>query len=93
MYCDHSHGRIRPYIPKTFRRDIFNKFHNLSHPGIRATTKLITSQVVWPGINKDVHTWARNCLNCQKSKIHRHIKSPVASYGDPTHVLITLISI
>ena len=33
---------------------MFNSLHNLSHPGIRATQKLITSRFVWPGINSDV---------------------------------------
>lgn len=95
VFCDHSHGLIRPYIPLSLRKQVFEKFHNLSHPGIRATLKLITSKVVWPGINKDVRTWARNCLNCQKSKIQRHNKPPVGSFNDAEnrfeHIHIDLI--
>lgn len=95
VYCDHSHGLIRPYIPKSLRLQVFENFHNLSHPGIRATLKLITSKFVWPGINKDVRLWSRSCLSCQKGKIQRHTKSPVGTIKDPDarfeHIHIDLI--
>ncbi|UYV72720.1 hypothetical protein LAZ67_10000403 [Cordylochernes scorpioides] len=42
IYCDVSTGNPRPFVPENFRRQIFNSLHNLSHPGIRATRKLIT---------------------------------------------------
>ncbi|GFU29985.1 retrovirus-related Pol polyprotein from transposon 17.6 [Nephila pilipes] len=40
LYCDVSTGRIRPFAPEFFRREIFNSFHALSQPGIRASLKL-----------------------------------------------------
>lgn len=95
IYCDHSHGLVRPYIPESLRKKVFENFHNLSHPGIRATSKLITSKVVWPGINKDIRLWSRNCINCQKSKVQRHNKSPIGSFDEPStrfeHIHIDLI--
>ncbi|GBN74696.1 hypothetical protein AVEN_46542-1 [Araneus ventricosus] len=44
LYCDVSTNSPRPYIPKSFRSTIFENIHNLSHPGIRATRKLITKR-------------------------------------------------
>ena len=35
--CDVSHGTPCPVVPPSFRRAIFDAFHGLSHPGIRAT--------------------------------------------------------
>ncbi|GBM51745.1 hypothetical protein AVEN_175312-1 [Araneus ventricosus] len=42
LYCDVSTGTVRPYVTKSFRRQIFNHIHNLSHPGVKVTQKLIT---------------------------------------------------
>ncbi|UYV63171.1 hypothetical protein LAZ67_2003343 [Cordylochernes scorpioides] len=41
IYCDVSTGNPRPFVPENFQRQIFNSLHNLSHPGIRPTRKLI----------------------------------------------------
>ena len=43
LICDMSTSRPRPYIPESFRRSVFDSLHGLSHPGIRATQKLLTS--------------------------------------------------
>ncbi|GFS28980.1 transposon Tf2-12 polyprotein [Trichonephila inaurata madagascariensis] len=73
---DCSTKKKRPYIPEAFRRIEFNNINNLAHPGMRTTTKLLTSKFVWPSINKDVRTWARSCIKVQKSKVTRHVQSP-----------------
>lgn len=39
IYCDISTGIIRPFVPINFRKNIFNNFHNLSHPGIKSCVK------------------------------------------------------
>ena len=95
ILCDVSTGTARPYIPETFRRAIFDSLHNLSHPGISATQRLITARFVWPGINKDVRLWAKTCLACQRTKIHRHTKSPLGTFSTPdarfSHVHIDLV--
>lgn len=80
IYCDVSTGFPRPFVPVEFRHKVFESFHNLSHPGIRSTCKLIRKKFVWSSINKDIRDWARACLNCQKSKISRHVKSPIGNY-------------
>ena len=53
------------------------------HPGIRATQFLITQRYVWPNINSNVRRWARSCLQCQRSKVHRHTVSPLATFASP----------
>ncbi|GJQ65324.1 hypothetical protein Trydic_g7440 [Trypoxylus dichotomus] len=50
---DYSTGVLKPYIPLSYRKSIFDSIHNLAHPGINATTKLVRSKYVWPSINKD----------------------------------------
>ena len=83
LLCDVSTGTPRPYVPYKFRKTIFNSLHSLSHPGIRATQKLITTRYVWPNINSDVQKWARSCLQCQRSKVHRHTVSPMSTFATP----------
>ena len=83
IICDTSTGKPRPFVPTQFRRKIFDSFHSLSHPGIRATQRLLTSRFVWPSINKDVRHWTKSCLQCQRSKIQRHTVSPPATFAVP----------
>ena len=62
---------------------MFDSLHCLSHPGIRATLKLISARFVWPGINADVCRWTRSCVQCQRAKIHRHTTAPLSSFPTP----------
>lgn len=79
LYCDVSTPRLRPYIPKDHRFAVFQAMHNLSHPGIRATNRLVRERVVWPTINADINRWAKSCIPCQRSKVHRHTSSPLGT--------------
>ena len=84
LYCDTSTSTKRPLVPLPWRRIVFDSLHGLSHPGIRATQKLITSRFVWPGINADVRRWTRACIQCQRAKIHRHTVTPLVSFPTPS---------
>eukprot|EP00795_Rhopilema_esculentum_P017777 gene17777-biopygen6616 len=83
ILCDMSTSTPRPYVPLSYRRHIFDQLHNLSHPGIRASQKLITERFVWPSINKDVRNWSRSCNQCQAAKIHRHTTAPIGTFLQP----------
>lgn len=78
IYCEISTGIARPYLTEKFRKDAFHAIHNLSHPGLRASRKMIKDRFFWPNMNKDVGLWSKTCINCQKAKINRHTNS---SYG------------
>jgi cleavage and polyadenylation specificity factor subunit 1 len=80
IYCEVSSKRPRPFIPKSFRQAVFNSLHNLSHPGIKSSVKILSENVIWPGIQKDTRLMARNCLSCQKAKVTKHIKSPFDTF-------------
>ncbi len=83
LYCDTSIGTQRPLVLQPWRRTVFNSLHGLSHPGIRATQKLITARFVWPGINSDVRRWTRSCVQCQRAKIQRHTTAPLTPFPTP----------
>ena len=83
LLCDTSTGTQRPLVPLQWRRTVFDSLHGLSHPGIRATQRLITTRFVWPGINADVRRWTRSCIPCQRSKVQRHNVAPLSAFCAP----------
>ena len=83
LVCDMSTGAPRPYIPSELRRTVFDALHSLSHPGVRATQRLITARYVWPKIKSDTRKWAQTCLKCQQSKVHKHTVTPRGTFATP----------
>ncbi|GBN01400.1 Transposon Ty3-I Gag-Pol polyprotein, partial [Araneus ventricosus] len=95
LYCDIRNDIVRPFVPASFRKTVFQSLHNLSHPGIRATKRLIGQRFVWPSMQKDISNWTRSCLDCQRSKVIRHTSSPLQSFHLPSarfdHVHLDLV--
>ncbi|GFY09708.1 hypothetical protein TNCV_3696701 [Trichonephila clavipes] len=95
LICDTSTGTPRPFVPHNFRRTIFEHFHNLAHPGVAASFQLIASRYVWPNMRKTVKDWVQNCIACQRSKVHRHTKTPLGTFALPdarfSHIHVDLI--
>jgi cleavage and polyadenylation specificity factor subunit 1 len=73
LFGDISTGAFRPLVPPAFREAVAASLHSVAHPGVEATVKLVTSKFCWPGIRKFVRRYAQQCLNCQKSKVSRHV--------------------
>ena len=80
VLCEVTGQHPRPYVPAACRRHIFDKFHNLSHPGRNATIRLLTSRYFWPSMRQDIVRWVRECLACQEAKVHRHTRSAPRQY-------------
>jgi len=95
LYCDISSGKPRPYVPSPLRRQVFSSLHSLSHPGTKATAKLVAQRFVWPSIQKDCRTRARASQHCQLSKVSRHIIIPLRDFALPParflHIHIDLV--
>lgn len=95
LWCDMSAATPRPFIPTAFRRAVFHSLHDICHPSIRATQRLLTQRYVWPNINIDVRQWARSCLACQTAKVIRHTKTPTQPFLPPgrrfDHVHLDLV--
>ena len=83
LLCDVSLGFPRPLVPISLRRRIFETLHSLSHPGVRATQKLIAQRYVWHRMKADIATWCRSCLDCQTAKVHHHAQAPVQAIPVP----------
>lgn len=95
IYCETSTGKNRPFVTEPLRHAIFDALHNLSHPSVRASRKLISTRYFWPGENTDIAKWAKSCIACQKSKVHRHTKSELGKFEIPSgrfeHIHIDIV--
>lgn len=80
IFCDISTANVRPYLPEKFRKIAFNSVHNLSHPGIRATRRLMQDRFFWHNMNKDVGRWSKACMQCQVTKVNRHTNSELGTF-------------
>jgi len=93
--CDYSTGAARPLLPPSFRKHVFHMVHNLSHPGIRATRRLLAARYLWPGMNAQVAAWCRDCQQCQRSKVTQQPAAPLQPIAVPSrrfaHVHIDLV--
>lgn len=85
LLCDTSTGHARPLVPGNWRRRVFDVIHGLSHPSVRTTRKLVAAKFVWKGMQKDVGNWSKQCIACQSSKVHTHIKAPLHKFTVPRH--------
>ncbi|CAI5689985.1 unnamed protein product [Oreochromis niloticus] len=91
LLCDVSTGRPRPVVPLSWRCRVFDSVHALSHPGVRASVKLVSARFVWPGLRKTVKEWAAASIPCQHSKIHRHTQAPLEPFRVPVICLDALL--
>jgi cleavage and polyadenylation specificity factor subunit 1 len=80
---DVSTNIFRPLVPSSFQKAIFEHMHSLGHPGIKATRRLISSRFVWSHMATDINQWTKECIPCQKAKIHHHVSPPPPSHPNP----------
>ena len=83
LCCDVSTGSPRPLVPASRRKEVFDLLHGLSHPGIKTTQKLIGAKFVWHGLNKQVKAWTKECIPCQRAKVHTHTRAPLEKFEVP----------
>ena len=83
IIVDVSNGPARPYVPQTWRRRIFDIVHGLGHPGVQRTREAVAAKFVWPGMRHEVGRWARECIDCQRAKVTRHIVPNIGEFEVP----------
>ena len=95
LWFDSSSGRHRPLVPLSWKKKVFSAIHNLSHPGIRATRRLVSSRFVWRGMAADVGLWCRECADCQRAKVTSQPSAPIQPISVParrfTHLHLDLV--
>lgn len=71
--CDISNNMVRYILPINFRKRVFEIFHFQAHPSAKALYRTFKKKYVWPFMERDIAKWSKGCLNCQASKVGRHI--------------------
>ena len=47
LICDNS------TVPEVLHKPLFLALHNVSHPGVRGSQRLVSARFVWPGLSQD----------------------------------------
>ncbi|GFU36148.1 hypothetical protein NPIL_434981 [Nephila pilipes] len=71
IFYDSSTKKKRPYIPESFRKIVFNSVHNLAHPGIKATTKLLKSKQAQTMFFPDISSETDCALNHKSNPVDK----------------------
>jgi hypothetical protein len=92
---DVSTGVFRPLLPARFRSAAVLSLHNIHHPGVRASRRIVCASFCWPKMGSFVSALVRNCLPCQKAKVHRHMSLQAAHIPVPvrrfSHLHVDLV--
>ncbi|KII60611.1 hypothetical protein RF11_07374 [Thelohanellus kitauei] len=95
VICDASLCKHRPIVSQTWRRRIFENIHSLSHPSTRSSIKIYSDRFDWPSLRKNVASWAKACISCQKAKVTRHVKAPITIFDVPSkrfaHIHVNIV--
>ena len=54
LLCDSSTSSLSPLVPLLLRRLLFNLLHDVAHPGVYASQRIVSSKFVWPCFFLDV---------------------------------------
>jgi len=61
----------QPVIPLGHRRQMFDAFYGMAHPGAKAASKIMGQRVIWTCMSKDVTQWVKDCQTCSRAKVTR----------------------
>jgi Integrase zinc binding domain len=95
LLCDFSTSVMRPLVPVSFRKKVFDSIHQLAHAGTCTTHRLISAPFVWRGMAGDIGEWCKDCVGCARGKTLVHVKSPVQQIPVPAarfdHVHVDIV--
>ena len=59
---------------------------------VRTTRKLVAVKFVWNGLQKQIGTWAKQCIACQSSKVQIHTRAPLEKFTmSQCHIHVDLV--
>jgi hypothetical protein len=80
---DISSNVFRPLVPVPMRTAVISAIHNVAHPGIEATVRLVTAKFCWPKMAKQIRLFAQQCVPCQMAKVSTHVHLTPAAIPVP----------
>ena len=70
---DISKNVFIPLVPVSQRDLVIASMHNVAHPGVEATVRMVSAKFCWPNMAKQIRIFAQNCMQCQKAKISTQV--------------------
>lgn len=75
-----ENGYDRLYIPRTMRWEVFDRYHDKVHRGVKASKRYMTDRYYWPGMATEITDWVLNCVPCGLAKAMNNTKPPWGEY-------------
>ena len=75
-----ENGYDRLYIPRTMRRQIFDKYHDKVHRGIKASRRYLAKRYFWPEMATQIAEWVESCVPCGLAKSTRKTHAPQGEF-------------
>jgi hypothetical protein len=76
-------------------QELLLRRQNIHHPAVRASRRLVCASFCWSKMVCFVSPLIRNCLQCQKAKVHRHVSLQAAHIPIPvrrfSHLHVELV--
>ena len=72
-------------IPIQGRKAILKELHS-SHQGIPSMKSRARACVWWPGLDREIEEWVKNCHSCQSTSVEMKDVKPTLSWPWPTRV-------
>ncbi|CAB4046027.1 Hypothetical predicted protein, partial [Paramuricea clavata] len=69
LWFDVSNSSQKLLVPSNLQENVFHVIHSPSHSGFKATYKALANRFYWPTIKRDVKSWCKSCLGCQRNKV------------------------
>ena len=83
LHCELSQSRPRPVLPKELRIFITKQMHDMRHPGIRETIRLISTHYYWNSMREEITRFCQTCHGCQSEKPSKHPKPHIGHFEMP----------
>lgn len=71
---------LYPYISIDVCKEVFHPLHDLAYPGIPTTNRLDIVKYFWPFMKKDINSWPRKCITCQKCQTRDHMREEAGEF-------------
>ena len=84
LLLDVSTPSSRILVPTSLCQRVLNVVHELPHPSIRATRRLLRRSFIWSSMATAASDFVKNCVRCDRAKVNRHLRPPEASAPIPT---------
>lgn len=72
-------------VPHSMVEHVISAYHNLCHPGQKATVRFVANKFFWPTLKVDCRRFVKYCERCQAAKKAKHQHIPISRIECPAN--------